>query len=92
MRAFPKYSNYKVRNGVRFARQLQDTHVFSKTRKAFALLPYKDLMIRMASTPPLTIAVVGENLLTDHHAEFSRGSSGPTEIERSVYGKVIWRW
>jgi iron complex outermembrane receptor protein len=42
--------------------------------------------------PQLTIAVVGQNLLTDHHAEFGSGSGGPTEIERSVYGKVAWRW
>jgi iron complex outermembrane receptor protein len=43
--------------------------------------------------PHLTVAVVGQNLLTDHHAEFGGGSSGIiTEIERSVYGKVIWHW
>lgn len=42
--------------------------------------------------PQLTIAVVGQNLLMDHHAEFGGGSSGTTEIERSVYGKVTWRW
>jgi iron complex outermembrane receptor protein len=42
--------------------------------------------------PPVTIAVVGQNLLKDHQAEFSGGSSGNTAIERSVYGKVIWRW
>jgi iron complex outermembrane receptor protein len=42
--------------------------------------------------PLLTIAVVGQNLLTDHHAEFGGGSSGITEIERSVYGKVVWHW
>ena len=42
--------------------------------------------------PSLTVAVVGQNLLTDHHAEFGGGSSGPTEIERGVYGKVVWRW
>jgi iron complex outermembrane receptor protein len=42
--------------------------------------------------PHLTIAVVGQNLLMDHHAEFGSGSSGPAEIERSVYGKVAWRW
>ena len=42
--------------------------------------------------PPLTIAVVGQNLLMNHHAEFGGGSSGTTEIERSVYGKVVWRW
>jgi iron complex outermembrane receptor protein len=42
--------------------------------------------------PSLTVAVVGQNLLTDHHAEFGGGSSGTTEIERGVYGKVVWRW
>ena len=42
--------------------------------------------------PPLTIAVVGQNLLMNHHAEFGGGSSGTTEIERSVYGKVVWHW
>ena len=42
--------------------------------------------------PHLSVAVVGQNLLTDHHAEFGGGSSGVTEIERSVYGKVVWRW
>jgi iron complex outermembrane receptor protein len=42
--------------------------------------------------PSLTVAVVGQNLLTDRHAEFGGGSSGPTEIERGVYGKVVWRW
>jgi iron complex outermembrane receptor protein len=42
--------------------------------------------------PSLTVAVVGQNLLTDHHAEFGGGGSGLAEIERSVYGKVVWRW
>jgi iron complex outermembrane recepter protein len=42
--------------------------------------------------PSLTVAVVGQNLLTDHHAEFAGQSSGSTEVERSVYGKVVWRW
>jgi iron complex outermembrane receptor protein len=42
--------------------------------------------------PPLTIAVVGQNLLMNHHAEFGGGSNGTTEIERSVYGKVVWHW
>lgn len=40
----------------------------------------------------VTISVVGQNLLEDHHAEFGAGSSGNTEIERGVYGKVVWRW
>jgi iron complex outermembrane receptor protein len=38
------------------------------------------------------ISIVGQNLLHDHHAEY--GFPGPTsvEIERSVYGKVAWRY
>ena len=40
----------------------------------------------------VTISVVGQNLLEEHHAEFGAGSSGNTEIERGVYGKVVWRW
>jgi iron complex outermembrane receptor protein len=51
-----------------------------------------DVHLGWRPLPPLTIAVVGQNLLTDHHAEFGGGSSGITEIERSVYGKVVWRW
>jgi iron complex outermembrane receptor protein len=42
--------------------------------------------------PSLAVAVVGQNLLTDHHAEFGGGSNGTTEIERSIYGKVVWHW
>jgi iron complex outermembrane receptor protein len=51
-----------------------------------------DIRLGWRPLPPLTIAVVGQNLLMNHHAEFSGGSSGITEIERSVYGKVVWRW
>jgi iron complex outermembrane receptor protein len=40
----------------------------------------------------LEIAVVGQNLLEDHHPEFGGGSGGLTEVERSVYGKMTWRW
>jgi iron complex outermembrane receptor protein len=40
----------------------------------------------------LEIAVVGQNLLEDHHPEFGGGSGGFTEVERSVYGKMTWRW
>ncbi|HXB57063.1 MAG TPA: TonB-dependent receptor [Vicinamibacteria bacterium] len=39
----------------------------------------------------LELAVVGQNLLRDHHLEFG---SGPTavEIPRSIYGEARWRW
>jgi hypothetical protein len=38
------------------------------------------------------IAVVGQNLLQNQHAEY--GFPGPTQvqIERSVYGKITWHF
>ncbi len=41
------------------------------------------------------ISVVGQNLFDAHHHEqaFAFSSSGiPTEVQRSVYGKVTWRF
>jgi iron complex outermembrane receptor protein len=47
--------------------------------------------------PDLEVSVVGQNLLDDHHPEFSLkeklGSPlAPLEIQRSVYGKVQWQF
>jgi iron complex outermembrane recepter protein len=36
----------------------------------------------------LELALVGQNLLHDHHPEFGTAS----EMQRGVYGKVTWRW
>jgi iron complex outermembrane receptor protein len=43
-------------------------------------------------TKNLELAVVGQNLLHNHHPEF--GAPGPTrnEIERGLYGKVVFRF
>lgn len=41
----------------------------------------------------LEFSIVGQNLLEDHHREFGPGFLvSPNEIERSVYGKVTWRF
>ena len=43
----------------------------------------------------LEIAVVGQNLLDDHHPEFGTSPlvrSPLVEIRRGVYGKVTWRF
>jgi len=37
------------------------------------------------------IAVVGQNLLDDHHWEFLGDDSFATEVDRGVYGTVTWR-
>jgi iron complex outermembrane receptor protein len=42
-------------------------------------------------TPDLELSVVGQNLLHDRHPEFGP-SSTRKEIERGVYGKVVWRY
>ncbi|HKC10638.1 MAG TPA: TonB-dependent receptor [Vicinamibacteria bacterium] len=39
----------------------------------------------------LELAVVGQNLLRDHHLEFGSGPNA-VEIQRSVYGEARWRW
>jgi len=51
-----------------------------------------DVRLGWRPLPPLTVAVVGQNLLAAHHGEFNGGSNGITEIERGVYRKVVWRW
>jgi iron complex outermembrane receptor protein len=51
---------------------------------------YSSLNARAAWRPwaPLELAVVGRDLRQSHHAEFGGG----TEVERSVYGEVAWRF
>ena len=39
----------------------------------------------------LELAIVGQNLLDKRHAEFG-AAAARQEIERSVYGKVTWRF
>ena len=57
---------------------------------------YITMDLQMAWTPKknIEVAVIGRNLLDNHHYEF--GSVGYpyniTEVERSVFGKVTWRY
>jgi iron complex outermembrane receptor protein len=54
-----------------------------------------DLGLRWAPTPDLELSVVGRDLLDSHHPEqdFALSASGmPTDVERSFYGKVVWRY
>ena len=43
-------------------------------------------------TDTLEVSVVGQNLLHDHHPEYGFPGPSRTEVERSVYGKVLWRY
>ena len=49
-----------------------------------------DARVGWLVVPRLELAIVGQNLLHEHHAEF--GGSERAEIERSVYGEARWRW
>lgn len=40
----------------------------------------------------LELSIVGQNLLHDHHPEYGFPSPTRVEIQRSVYGKVAWRY
>ena len=54
--------------------------------------------VRLAWHPSknLELAVVGQNLFEDQHAEFFQPSYGvpgqPSKVERGVYGKLTWRF
>jgi iron complex outermembrane receptor protein len=55
---------------------------------------YFELNARIAwnATKNLTLSIVGENLLHDHHQEYGYPSPTTEEIERSVFAKVEWRY
>jgi iron complex outermembrane receptor protein len=38
------------------------------------------------------VSVVGQNLLHNHHPEYGFPAPTRVEIERSVYGKLVWRY
>ena len=51
------------------------------------------LTIGVASGRVLELSVAGQNLLTPRHAEFpDELGASHTLIERSVFGKVVWRF
>jgi iron complex outermembrane receptor protein len=54
---------------------------------------YADLDLRVAwqPKPSLEFSIVGQNLLHPRHAEFG-SPSGRQQIERGVYGRVLWRF
>ncbi|PYV34629.1 MAG: TonB-dependent receptor [Acidobacteria bacterium] len=70
-----------------------DTAFRYVTRIANQSVPaYTELDVRLGwqLSPKLEFSIVGQSLLHNHHAEFG----DPTvrqEIERSVYGKIVWR-
>ena len=54
---------------------------------------YGELDLRLAWQPvsDVEFAIVGQNLLHDHHPELGN-IAVRQEMERSVYGKIVWRY
>jgi iron complex outermembrane receptor protein len=56
---------------------------------------YASLDIRLAWQPinNLELSLVGQNLLADQHLEYIQEAfTSPTEIDRGVYGKLVWQF
>ena len=72
--------------------------VFDRTGRVVSpkIPSYVTLDLRLAWSPrkDLEFAVVGRNLLDNHHPEFAPTFIGTptTEVERSVYGMVVWHY
>jgi iron complex outermembrane receptor protein len=49
-----------------------------------------DLRVAWRPIPGLELSVVGANLLDSSHPEFGGGGPFQPEVERSIYGKVVW--
>ena len=47
-----------------------------------------DLRLGWHPTKNIELSLVGQNLLSGHHAEWSGG----TEVQRGIYTKATWRW
>lgn len=58
-----------------------------------AVASYKELNAKISweATSNITISAVGRNLLHNHHLEYDFANRQPVELERSVYGKIVFR-
>jgi iron complex outermembrane recepter protein len=55
---------------------------------------YGDLDVRLGWHPTRSVelSIAGENLLHDRHPEYGKPGPQRLEIERAVYGKIMWRF
>ncbi len=73
--------------GLRYVGGLQNPG-FAKTGDYLAF----DARLAWMAAPGIELSLVGQNLFDSHHPEFNPDFiiSTPTEVERSVHGKVSW--
>jgi iron complex outermembrane receptor protein len=76
--------------GLRWVDTLQN----SNGPAAGSVPSYVELDARLAwhATRRLELALVGRNLLDDHHPEYGFPGPNRAEAQRSVHGKVTWRY
>ena len=72
--------------GLRFVDELENPHVSSYTTI--------DARIAWRPRPNLELSLVGLNLIEPAHQEFAATQviTGQREVQRSVYGKITWRF
>jgi len=79
------FSSFEIGTGLRYMDPLP----------AFNIPSYLELDIRVGWKPyrNIELSLVGQNLLERYHVEYEpEFSTGPTYIERSVYGTIAWRY
>ena len=71
-----------------------DTRILNNGPTIGTVPSYWELDVRLGwhPTDATEISIVGQNLLHDHHAEYGFPSPTRPEIQRSVYGKLVWRF
>ena len=71
-----------------------DTRILNSGPTVGPVPSYWELDVRLGwhPTDSTEVSIVGQNLLHDHHPEYGFPSPTRPEIERSLYGKIIWRF
>jgi len=71
-----------------------DTRTINDAGVAATVPDYVELDVRLGWRPTRTLelSLTGQNLLHDQHPEFGVPGPDRAEIERSVYGKIVWRF
>jgi len=86
------WSAHDIGNNLQFDAAVR--YVNSIVMDATRIDGYLELDLRLAweAKPGLEFSLIGQNLLDDRHREFLPDfiDTQPTELERSIYGRVIW--
>lgn len=72
-----------------------DSFLYNESGVAERMPAYTELDLRLVwhITKRFDFSVVGQNILHNHHPEYVISNPNPPEeIERSVYGKITWRY